>query len=386
MSQLKIDVQKAASVIPAKNVPVAAPGKDSIWNRDITSGNPFGLKRKKAFYELLTVLLQAGLGIIDALEVVADENQRGKGKMNAIIRELIRSLKDGHSLSACLAAQGRYFDSFEVNSIRMGEAGGTLTEVLGELARYYESRLKIRRKLIQVMSYPAVVISMASLVVYFMITQVVPMFQDVFAQFDAELPTLTQGILEFSDFLQAYGIWIGAGVGLVAAFSYHFRDANWFRQFSSSLALRIPVFGKILLKIQLARFALTLAMLLKSRVKLDEALDLALEIVTFYPIQSQIPLIKQGIIGGSTLHAVIEPMPIFPAVLKQMVRVGEKTAQLDTMFERLGRSLEQESEIEITNLTHVLEPLLVMTLGLIVGIILVAMYLPMFQLSQAISM
>lgn len=384
MSQFKIDRQKASLTHPLKQAPVSG-DSDSIWNRDISFGNPFGLKQKKAFYELLRVLMDAGLGIIDALEVVADQQQRGKGKVNGIILTLIQSLQDGNSFSAAMAGQGKYFDNFEQNSIRMGEASGTLTQVLGELAHYYESRLKIRRKLMQVMSYPVIVISMASTVVYFMITQVVPMFQDVFDQFDAELPALTQRILDLSDFLQVYGIWIVAIFGLLGVFLYQVRHREWFRHYSSALVMRVPVFGSILFKVHLSRFALTMGTLLSSRVKLDEALHLVHGIATFYPIQSQLPAIKQRVIEGETLYDSIRDIAIFPAVLKQMVRVGEKTARLDHMFERLGRSLEQESEIEINTLSHIIEPLMVMILGLIVGTILVAMYLPMFQLSQAIS-
>ncbi len=382
MSQLKIDIQKTVTASPQSG---SAKDQTSIWNRDISLGNPFGLKQKKAFYELLTVLLVAGLGIIDALEVVADQQQKGKGKVNDIIHRLIQSLKDGESFSASMTQQAQFFDSFEQNSIRMGEKSGTLNAVLEELAHYYESRLKIRRKLMQVMSYPIVVISMASLVVYFMITQVVPMFQDVFKQFDAELPALTQRILDLSEFIQAYGLYIMGFLLVLSLGAYRVRNREWFRKYSSMLVLRIPVFGSIIFKVQLSRFALTMGTLLTSRVKLDEALELAERIAKFYPIQSQLPGIRQGIINGETLYAAIRDIPIFPVVLKQMVRVGEKTARLDHMFERLGKSLEQESEIEISNLTHIVEPLLVMILGLIVGTILVAMYLPMFQLTQAIS-
>ncbi|MEZ4850677.1 MAG: type II secretion system F family protein [Bacteroidia bacterium] len=381
MSELKLNTHQLRSKTATKS---ASRDKNvSLLDREIFATNPMGLKEKKTFYELLGILLTSGLSILDAFEVVADQNR--KKKITEIVQTIIKSLQDGLPLSESLARQPKYFDAFEIQTIKMGEKSGKLREILSEMARYYEGRLKIRRKLIQVMSYPVVVIGMAVVVVYFMIVKVVPMFEDVFKQFDAELPLLTQKILSLSTFLQEYGIWMLLGGVVLGITISQIKNQLLFRKIASRIIMKIPVFGRLLLKIQLARFSLTMGTLLNAKVNLDEALEMVGKIITFYPIQSVIPKIKKQVVEGETFFQSIKPISVFPVLLKQMVKVGEKTATLDEMFLNLGKSLEQESEAEIGNLTNILEPVLVIFLGLIVGIILISMYLPMFQLSQAIS-
>jgi len=356
---------------------------ESIWNREIQLGSAFGLKEKKAFYELLGILLKAGLGILEAFEVIIEQT-RSK-KQAAILKGITEGLRDGSTFSDSLREQPNAFDSFEIYSIEMGEAGGRLQEVLLELSKHYESRLKIQRKLVQVSSYPLVVIVLAIGVVYFMVTQVVPMFEGVFKQFDAKLPYITQKILDLSFFVQDYGLRMFGGMIAFFLILFRLRKTVTFRKYSSNLLLRIPGIGRLILKIQLARFAISMATLLKSKVNLDEALSIAEGVVRFYPLQIIIPKIKQHLTEGGSFYEAIEHESLFPAVFKQMIRVGERAAKLDEMFENLGRSLEEESEAEISGLTTILEPLLVLILGSIVGTILVSMYLPMFQLSQSIQ-
>jgi type IV pilus assembly protein PilC len=359
-------------------------GQSSIWDRNLRLGPVLRLKDRRDLFQLLGILLGSGLGIIDCLEVLQDQAR------NPAIRQLLDQIRgqlaDGLSLSESLARQAAHFTDFEVYSLRMGEQTGKTPAVLSNLASLYEKRIKLRRKVIQALSYPVAVILIALLVLTFMITFVVPMFQDIFARFDAELPPITRAILRLSDFALAYGLY-ALGTGIVAGIlAWRMRNHPLARSGSSYLLLRTPFLGQLLLKLHLARMCYTFSSLLAARVNLDRALELLEKLITFYPLQLALVDIRKAVIEGSSLYEALRVHPVFPVFVTQIIKVGEKTAQLDQMIEKLAQSLEEESEAGISQLTQFLEPLLIVILGVMVAVILISMYLPMFELSNAIGM
>lgn len=374
-------VQRQAA--PTHHATQGNPKQPSIWNREIDFSPAFSGKEKQQFFHLLAMLMEAGLSITESLEVVA--SQLRKKKSQHIVQALAQALNEGHSLSEAATAQRKYFSKFEVYSLRMGEQAGQMVQVLFDLASYHEKRLRLQRKLTQALSYPAVVVTIAGGVLFFMINYVVPMFSDIFKRFDAELPRITQLVIACSDFFAQYGLaLLLAFIGtLVAAF--RLRKQPTLRRLVSNLTARIPLLGKLFLKLQLARFCYTLALMLRSKVSLDQALELMQEIIQYHPLQRTIPHIRKHIVEGKTLYEAIASHPIFPPVMLQMIKVGERTARLDTMVGNLAKNLEEEAETSISTLTSLLEPLLIVILGLMVGIILVSMYLPMFELSNTIN-
>ncbi len=383
MSQLKIKTPPKTAASNRSSTLVSQENKPSIWEREIHFTAPISTADKQTFYELFAVLLDAGLPIIEALQVIAEQTRKKLQKK--LYLKLIKRLEEGESLQEALSHEAKYFSVFEVKSIQMGEKSGNLVYILKEVGRFFENRRKIQRKIVQVMSYPLVVILLSVGVVYFMISQVVPMFEDVFKQFDAELPYLTQKILALSAFVKEDGWWVTLSIAIAIFSLFQFRKQIWFRKTASFLVRNLPLFGKLIIKVQVARFAMTMGTLLSSKIKLDEALLLTQEVVPFYPISSQLPQVRREVMEGKAFHVSLAQISVLPLLLQQMVKVGEKTATLDKMFVRLGQTLEQETEQDISSLTSVIEPLLVIFLGLIVGLILISMYLPMFQLSQAIS-
>lgn len=361
----------------------AEPEKVSIWKREIEFSKPFGGKEKQAFFHLLAVLLESGLSITESLEVIIGQQQKKKNKQ--IIQTVHRALSEGMALSEAVALQPKYFSTFEIQSIRMGERAGQMVRILQDLATYHEKRQKLRRKFVQAFSYPLIVILIAGGVLFFMINYVVPMFSDIFIRFDADLPAITEFVIGLSQFTTEWGLYMLLGlVGLVIAVN-RLKNTTFFRKYSSALLLRLPVIGPIAKKIQLSRYCYTLSLMLRSRVNLDQALELMEQIVTFYPLQVTIPAIRKDVVEGKTMYDAVTQHAIYPPMMTQMVRVGEKTARLDAMLDNLGRNLEEEAEGGITTLTNLLEPLLIVILGLMVGIILISMYLPMFELSNTIS-
>jgi type IV pilus assembly protein PilC len=379
---------KAQKLTPLAQAPkaregAAKPKEETIWNREIELTPAFSSKEKQQFFHLLAVLLESGLSITESFEIL--EDQTSKRKTKKVIAALSRSLNEGRSLFDAMQEQAKYFTPFEIYSIRMGEAAGRVNLVLADLSQFHEKRQRLRRKLSQAFSYPIVVLLIAGGVLAFMLGAVVPMFQDVFKRFGAELPAITQTILALSDGFRKYGIFLLLLVLLVTLVTLRLRKVERFQALGARLVRRIPVLGKLLFTVQLSRFCYTLSVMLKSRVTLDQALELLHKIVQYQPLRSVLGTVRQDVVGGKMLHEALARHKVFPIVLIQMVRVGERTAKLDVMLENLGKNLEEESEAGVTALTNLLEPLLIVILGLVVGIILVAMYMPMFQLSQTFT-
>lgn len=357
--------------------------KTSIWNREIELKPAFGAREKQRFFQLLGILLDSGLSITEGLEVI--QGQQKKRLHKAIVAQITKALSEGQSLSEALRQQPKYFSTFEIFSIRMGEQSGQSVLVLQDLAAFHEKRLKLQRKLVQAFSYPAVVITIAFGVVYFMINFVVPMFRDIFARFDAELPDITNAVLYLSDLSTKYGGYVFlVMLGLFVLWT-QLRKKRWYKSASSRLMLRIPLIGPIIGKVQVSRYCYSLALMLRSRVNLDQALELLEKVTTFEPLRATVAPVRKEVVEGKTLFQAMSSHAVFPSMLLQMVRVGEKTARLDDMLEQVAINLEDESETGISTLTSLLEPLLIVILGLVVGLILVSMYLPMFELSNTIG-
>ncbi|MEO1450350.1 MAG: type II secretion system F family protein [Bacteroidota bacterium] len=357
--------------------------RPSIWQRDIQFGNAFPAKARQQFYHTLGLLLESGLGLLDCMEVMVD--QFPQKTLSAMLTSLQEDLVAGASLSQALAKQKRFFSPFEVFTLKMGEQTGQMATMLQGLAHYYEKRVALRRKLTQAFSYPVAVIVIALLVMSFMIGFVVPMFEDIFSRFDAKLPPITQRILDLANAFEQYGLWILLGIGGLIVGIRTLRNNPGWRRFWSKVGLRLPGLGPLWLKIHLARLCYSFSLLLKAKVNLDQALVLLAEVTPFFPLQVALKRVHANVLEGLALHEAVKQEDIFPLFFRQMVKVGEKTARLDQMFEQMAHNLEAESDASLSQLTRFLEPVLIIFLGGIVAVILVAMYLPMFELSNAVG-
>lgn len=320
---------------------------------------------------------------MDCIEVLLEQLQ--KKHMREILLSVQKDLSAGIPLSQSFQKHVDIFTPFEIKSIHMAEQTGRMPEILASLAQLFEKRIRLKRKISQALSYPIAVILVAFLVLSFMIAFVVPMFEDIFSRFDSELPPITDAILKLSHaFTTHIGKLLGL-VGLMFGLLLYVRKKPLFRKIHSQLLLKAPLLGKLMLKLQLSRFCYTFALLLNSKVNMDKSLGLLEQIIPFYPLQSVMGTIRKDVIGGASLYEAISQHPIFPSFFRQIIKVGEKTARVEQMLENLGKNLEEESEAGISQLTQFLEPVLIIVLGLLVAIILVAMYLPMFELSNAIA-
>lgn len=382
MPQIDISKYKKTKKVPASS---SGDQKDfdlmGFLNRDISFGNgQLSDKKKEEFYLEFSTLLLSGVDLKTAFDLLLLDHKNNKdGKTFHAIKEAV--LK-GESLSEAIQNSGR-FSSYEYFSIRIGEETGKLGEVMKELGSFYKSKISQRRKIVSALTYPAIVMTTSLGAVFFMLKFVVPMFADVFTRFGGELPAITALILNISLFLDRtfwWGVLILVGIFL---FFYVNRKKLWYRKWSAIIQLRLPLFGDIIRKIHLARFANTMRLLVSTNTPLLQSIQLVQQMTDFYPIAQSLQETEQYILQGESLHASLAKFPFYPAKTVQLIRVGEEVNRLDFFFEKISSQLTEEVEYKTSTLSSLLEPFIIIFLGLVVGLILIAMYLPMFQMSNS---
>ncbi|MBC9813802.1 type II secretion system F family protein [Crocinitomicaceae bacterium CZZ-1] len=357
--------------------------KQSIFQREIKLGKAFSDKSKESFYNELGSLLESGIDIQRSLNLLTEEQTNKRVK--AILTELESDLVSGSSLSESMSTKGNHFSSYEYQSIRIGEETGRLKIVLRQLAIFFEDKVKLRRQLIGVFTYPGFVLLITIGVLYFMLSSVVPMFEDVFKQFGQELPSLTQKIIWLSNYFSLIMLYFFLAVTAVGIYVYTQRNEESYRKFSSGLAMRIPVFGPLIRKVYLARMCQSLSLLLGAKTPLVTALELMEEMIDFYPIEAAVRSIKEDIKKGGALHEGMAKFSIFDKRMVSLVKIAEEINQLDTTFDRLSKQYQEDIEYRTKLIGTIVEPAIIVVIGLIVGIIMVSMYLPMFNLSNVIK-
>lgn len=353
----------------------------AFFNRDIklfSSG--MNDRKKERFYSELHVLLTAGVDIRTAFELLESEAEKNEEKL--LYTSILNAIVSGATLPEAVERTGK-FSSYEFYSLRIGEESGRMSAVLKDLGHYFTKKIKQKRKVTSALSYPVIVMAVAFLAVGFMLRFVVPMFADMLARFGTELPAITGYIIAASDSLSNYGPWILLIVCVLVLFTWSQRKSDRFRKFASALVLRIPYAGKITQKVYVERFAHSMHLLLASKTNLIGALELVQKMVGFYPIESSLETIRRDILSGTSLHESLAKFPVYPRRMVSLIRVAEEVNQLDLMFEKLSSQLSDEIEHETSVLGSVIEPLMIMFLGVMVAVILVAMYLPMFKLGSA---
>lgn len=383
---MPIDIKQLTilqNITPSVNEAKSPFTLSEILNRDIQLfGASFGAKKKEAFYSELNVLLLAGLDIQKSLLLI--ENGLKKKQDKALIRNIREKIIEGMIPSDALHQTGQFSD-YEIFSIRIGEETGHLTEILEELAVFYAKSAKFRQQLIGALSYPIFVMGFAMLVVFFLLRYLVPLFSDVYKRFGGNLPVLTQKIIALSDWLSNYSSFLGLGITSVIAFFVWQRKEIWFRKLSSQVLLKMPIFGGMIKKIFLARFCQSLSLLLSSKVPLLRAIELVRKMVEFYPIEISLKQVEKDILNGELLNVALEKQTFYPPQLIALIQVGEEAGNLDSMFLKLANRYNNDVDEQTKVIGSLLEPILIVVLGLIVGVILVAMYLPLFQMSTGIK-
>jgi len=376
-----IDLRNYKSKKTTKSTaPSEGGGLLALLNKDISFGSKeLSDKKKEYLYLELSSLLLAGINLKSSFELVMADQEKEKEKQ--LFMTIQEDVLNGAPFSKAMEKSGR-FSLYEVYSLQIGEETGKLIDVLEDLARFYKNKIKQRRKIVSALTYPCVVLSTSLGAVFFMLKFVVPMFGDVFKRFGGQLPWITEKIIGISQGMENNFFSFVVICAAIGGCLWYWRKTEKFRRMFSGTVLRIPVAGNIVQKIYLARFCNSMRLLINARLPLLRAIALTKQMVGYYPIETSLQQIEDDIMNGRSLHQSMQQFSIFPAKMIQLLKVGEETNQLDHFFAKISEQYIEEVEYKTSTISSVMEPLIIIFLGLIVGVILIAMYLPMFQMSN----
>ncbi len=359
----------------------ATKSKKSFLDREITLFNTFSDKKKEAFYGDLETLTKAGVDLKKSFEIILEEQEGTKDEH--FYKEIYDEILLGKSLADSLKKTGK-FSEYEYYSIVIGEESNLLLEILKELKIYYKKKTDLRKQIMSVMSYPIFVLIATIGIVYFLLTSLVPIFAKIYKQFDSELPSLTQTIVYISEnMLYFVGIGLAILIGIII-FIYTQKQKIWFRKITSTIALKIPVLGNYVKKVHITRLTSSLQLLLSANTPLVKSLDLTKKMNSFYPLDAILDDLIKQVTKGKSLNEVMKTHSFFPRRFISLVKVGEETNELDTMLLKLSEQYYDELEHQTKIISKIMEPLMLLIIGGFVGVILIAIYLPLFNLSNII--
>lgn len=347
-------------------------------------------KRKKIKLEELTVftqqiaaMLEAGLPLVSALEAL--EEQTETPVFQIIIRNVRNEVSSGRAFSEACRDYPRAFPNLFVSMVEAGEASGGLAEILEKTSTYFEETVKLVKQVKGALVYPAVVIGLAVVLVNVLLVFVIPVFADMFSDFGAELPKPTQFLISLSDFLKSYIIFLIAGAAGIVWGIRRFCATPKGRVIKDSLITKLPVVGELTRKVNLSRFCRTYAILMRSGVPILKTLDIVAAASGNTFVERACKNISKHISAGGQVSEVVAADPYFPPMVKHMSRAGEQTGNVDGMLVKVADFYDAEVETLVAALTSLMEPLLITFLGVVIGGIVMAMFLPIFQLSSVVG-
>lgn len=355
---------------------------DQLLKTEISFGKSFTNKKKEAFYTELSVLLNAGISLKEALTLIGNEQKKVKDKK--IFDTVLDNLIAGSNFSDSIKLN-KDFTEYEYYSLKIGEETGTLQKVTKELGLFFKRRNEQRRTVLSALSYPIVVLITAMLAVLFMLRYVVPMFADIFKQNKVELPWLTQIIIKTSNLFQNY-FWLFFVLMLFLVIAIKLVSKKiWYKNYSSKFLLKIPFVGELLRKMYVGQFTQAVALLTSAKVPVLNSIQLTKKMIDFYPLQKALYTVEDDILSGKNLSESLQQHIIFDRKMISLLKVAEETNQNEFIFERLTTQYNEEIQYKSKMLSTVLEPLIIIFLGALVAVILIAMYLPMFTLSSVLG-
>jgi type IV pilus assembly protein PilC len=336
------------------------------------------------FTRQLSTIVNAGLPLLQGLDILAEQTE--DVRFQNVIKQLSNDVEGGESFSDALRRHPRAYPDLYVSMVRAGEASGNLDGVLLQLADYMEAMEDLKRRIKSAMTYPVVAFSMILLIAGGLIVWVVPQFGEIFASFDAQLPAPTRILIAISEVLRSPMAFVVLGlcIGLVVVARMYAQTPVGRYQFDS-MKLRLPVFGKLLRKVAISRFARTLSTLTRSGVAILGALEIVERTAGNEVFARVIQKAGDSVRGGETLADPLARSGEFPAIVTRMIGVGEKTGALEQMLAKISDFYDSEVKATIDGLTSLIEPLLILMMGVVVGSIVIALFLPILQLSSLVQ-
>ncbi|HKC74923.1 MAG TPA: type II secretion system F family protein [Chloroflexota bacterium] len=341
------------------------------------------LKDLSVFSRQFATMVNSGLPILKALTILADQTE--SAALSKVVMEVRLDVERGNSLSAAMAKFPKAFNNLYVSMVRAGETGGVLDSVLLRLADNIEREVELRQRVKSAMTYPVVVLALVTLILMAMLLFVVPQFKDIYAQLGGTLPLPTKILLAISDAVRHYWYMvIGATIVLVFLFR-RWKKTPAGRAAVDALKLRVPIFGNLFHKQALSRFASTLSVLLRSGVPILQSLDIVSETVSNVVISRAVKDVQESVKEGESMAGPLEKHAVFPPMVVQMLGVGEETGAVDTMLEKVAQFYDNEVKATVDALTSLIEPVMIAIIGGAVGMAVIALYLPMFNIINLIK-
>ena len=357
--------------------------QEKVGKKGRTGGGRVALADLVIFTRQLATMIDAGLAMVQSLQALAE--QTTNKVMRDVIKDVCARVESGDSFSEALQKHPKAFSRLYVCMVAAGEKGGLLAEILSRLAVYQENAARLRKKVKSAMMYPTVVTIVAIGITIFLLVKVVPVFGEIFSSFQAKLPAPTLALIQISNIVKHYIILILlAGAGGVYGWFY-FIKTKVGREFWDSRRIKIPIFGVIAHKICLARFSRTLASLIRSGVPILEVLQITSQTVGNVVMEKAIKTAAVDIERGESISGALGKHPIFPSMIIRMITAGEQTGKIDNMLERISDFLDEEIETTLSGLTALIEPILIVFLGVVVGGMVICMFLPIFKMPEIVS-
>ena len=360
-----------------------SPLKEAAPKAAKPSGKSVSAKNLAVFTRQFSVMIDAGLPLVQCLEILGTQEE--DKNFSSVILATRTDVESGASLADAMKKHPKAFDPLFTNMIAAGEAGGILDTILKRLATYIEKAVKLRGQVKSAMIYPIAVIVIAVVVVGVILWKVIPTFANLFAGLGAELPLPTRIVIAASNGLVRFMPFVLVGIGAaVFAFRAYYNSTNG-RRVIDAITLKLPVLGQLMRKIAVARFCRTLSTLLASGVSILEALDITARTAGNAIIEEAIMTTRKSIERGETIAAPLKETNVFPSMVVQMISVGEATGALDTMLGKIAEFYEEEVDTAVAGLLTLLEPIMIFFLGVVVGGIVIAMYMPIFDLISKLT-
>lgn len=335
------------------------------------------------FSRQLATMIDSGMTLVSSLDIL--KNQTENKMLSQIIHQLYNDVETGKSFCDAIAKYPAAFSEFYVNMIKAGEASGTLDAVLERLAVYLEKTAALRRKVQSSLVYPAVIVSMAVLITSVLLIKVVPTFKSIFETLGGKLPLPTQILILISDvFRQSFLVLIIITIALLFLLK-RYVDTPKGRYLFDKLILRLPIFGTLFLKAAVARFTRTFSTLVKSGIPILNALEIVAKTSGNKVIEEAIENSRQAVRQGESISGPLERSKVFPVMVVRMIGVGEKTGELEKMLGKIADFYEDQVDSAVSGLTSIIEPVVIAFLGIVIGGIVIALFLPIFKISELVS-
>ncbi len=355
-----------------------------------TARSAKGKKRKKVgvedlviFARQLATIINAGLPLLEGLDILGEQMENAS--FQAVLKDVYKQVENGETLADSLEKHPKVFNSLFCNLVRAGEASGMLDEILRQLSIYLEKSAKLQRRIKSATIYPSVICCVAVAVVFVLMVWVIPVFQKIFEGFGAKLPAPTQFLINLSNWIKGnIPFIIGGSILSVFLFKRWIRTDSGRRKFDTTL-LKLPIFGALFRKVAIAKFTRTFGTLLHSGVNILVALDIVSKTAGNKVVESAINDVRFSIREGESIAGPLRNSGVFPPMVVRMIDVGEKTGALDEMLGKIADFYEDQVDVAVAGLTSMMEPVIIVVLGVVVGGVVISMYLPMFKLPTIIK-